>query len=163
MQSHEIVNEFDKYLYQTVGAKEGTRRQYIRYVQQFLRENVSTGSQIELSNLKSNDMIEFMINQKKYNKIPSLKSMTTAIRSFLRFLEMKGLCEARLAKAIPSVAERKLSHIPKYLTSKQLVRLLSSFDRTTPVGRRGYAIALCLARLGLRRGEVAHLMLDDIN
>jgi hypothetical protein len=33
--------------------------------------------------------------------------------------------------------------------------LLSSCDRTTPLGRRDYAILLVLSRLGLRNGEVA--------
>ena len=163
MQPLEIVYDFERYLQQTVGVREPTRRQYIRYVQQFLREIFSTVSQIELNNLRPDDLIHFMMKQKNYYEIPSLKAMTTALRSFLRFLQMKGLCEARLVKAIPAVADWKLSQIPKYLTNKQLERLLSSFNRTTPVGLRDYAIALCLARLGFRRSEVAYLMLDDID
>lgn len=163
MQTHEIVYDFDRYLQQTVGARESTRRQYIRYIQQFLREKFCTVSEFELDNLRPSDLIQFMMNQKDYYKSPFLKAMTTALRSFLRFLQMKGLCEARLVKAIPAVADWKLSQIPKYLTNKQLEMLLSSFNRTAPVGLRDYAIALCLARLGLRRSEVAYLMLDDID
>ncbi|HHT9147137.1 MAG TPA: tyrosine-type recombinase/integrase, partial [Candidatus Wunengus sp. YC61] len=64
--------------------------------------------------------------------------------------------------AVPAIADWKLSHIPKYLTKEQLESLLSSFDRKKVDGLRGYAIALCLSRLGLRRSEVASLRLDDI-
>jgi integrase/recombinase XerD len=40
---------------------------------------------------------------------------------------------------------------------------LASFDRRTALGRQDYAIVILLVRLGLRRGEVAALSLDDID
>ena len=42
-------------------------------------------------------------------------------------------------------------------------QLLASCNRSTPTGRRDYAILLLLARLALRGGEVARLQLEDIN
>jgi integrase len=42
-------------------------------------------------------------------------------------------------------------------------QVLEHCDRSTPAGRRDYAILLLLARLGLRGGEVVGLMLDDID
>ncbi len=162
MKNYEIINDFEKFLQQTVGAKETTRHQYIRYVQKFLKDRFNNVSETELSKLRPIDMIQFMMNQKRCYKIPYLKVMTTALRSFLRFLQMKGLCEERLLNAVPSVANWKLSQIPKYITKEQLEILLSSFNRAKADGLRGYAIALCLSRLGLRRSEVANLTLDDI-
>jgi integrase/recombinase XerD len=44
-----------------------------------------------------------------------------------------------------------------------VTRLLASCDRRPAIGRRDYAILTVLVRLGLRAGEVAALMLDDIN
>jgi integrase len=41
--------------------------------------------------------------------------------------------------------------------------LLDSCDRRQPLGRRDYAVIIVLLRLGLRRGEVAGLRLDDID
>lgn len=40
--------------------------------------------------------------------------------------------------------------------------MLTAADRSTPTGRRDYAILLLLARLGLRAGEIVSLELDDI-
>ncbi len=41
--------------------------------------------------------------------------------------------------------------------------MLAGHDRSTPVGRRNYAILLLLARLGLRAGEVVTLDLEDVD
>jgi integrase len=49
------------------------------------------------------------------------------------------------------------------LTEPQLATLLASCDTSTVDGRRDLAITLCLARLGLRAGEVAALDLKDID
>jgi hypothetical protein len=78
MKNYEIVHDFKKFLHQTVGAKEKTRRQYIRYVQKFLKEKFNNVSEVELSKLRPIDMIQFMMNQKRCYKIPTLKAMTTA-------------------------------------------------------------------------------------
>jgi len=49
------------------------------------------------------------------------------------------------------------------LETEHVKGLLRSCDRRTAVGRRDYAILTFLARLGLRRGEVAALQLSDID
>ena len=45
----------------------------------------------------------------------------------------------------------------------EVARMLQGCDRRTGTGRRDFAILTVLARLGLRRGEVAALSVDDIN
>jgi site-specific recombinase XerD len=89
--------------------------------------------------------------------------MTTAFRSFFRFLFQKGELQVNLAASVPTVANWRLSTVPKYLTPKEVERLLQACNRRTAVGRRDYAILLLLARLGLRAGEVVALQLEDIN
>lgn len=163
MHVKKIISDYDEYLHQTIGVTESTRYQYIRYVQHFLSEAVTDVFQDKLSNLQPSELIQYIIKQREHYNVPVLKSMITSLRSFLRFLQMKGLCEARLVNAVPSIAAWKLSRIPNYFTKEQLDKFLASFDRKTPTGRRDYAIALCLARLGLRRKEVTHLTLDDID
>lgn len=48
------------------------------------------------------------------------------------------------------------------MTEDQLRTLVSSFDRTTAIGRRDYAMILLMSTLGLRASEVAFLKLDDL-
>lgn len=64
---------------------------------------------------------------------------------------------------IPSVATWSLATTPKSLPAGTVQRVLEQQNRTTPLGRRNYAILLLLARLGLRAGEVVRLNLEDID
>ena len=89
--------------------------------------------------------------------------MTTAFRSFFRFLFQRGELQADLTASVPMVADRRLSTVPKHLSPEEVERMLKACDRRTRCGRRDYAILLLLARLGLRAGEVVALRLEDIN
>jgi len=91
------------------------------------------------------------------------KNLTGGLRSLLRFLHVAGWVPAGLAQAVPSVAGWRLSSLPRALEPDQVVRLLSSCARSTPLGRRDFAIVTLLSRLGLRACEVARLSLDDID
>jgi site-specific recombinase XerD len=49
------------------------------------------------------------------------------------------------------------------LSPDEIERALATADRSTPRGRRDYAVLLLLARLGFRASEVMTLELDDIH
>ena len=89
--------------------------------------------------------------------------MTSAFRSFFRYLFQRGELQADLAASVPTVADWRLSTVPKYLAPEEVERVLKACNRLTATGRRDYAILLLLARLGLRAGEVVALQLDDLN
>ena len=91
------------------------------------------------------------------------RELAAALRTFLRFLYLEGLVSAPLAQAVPPVANRRGTGVPRGVPPATLARLLACCDRRTRIGRRDYAILLLLARLGLRAGEVARLCLDDID
>lgn len=89
--------------------------------------------------------------------------MITELRSLLRFLHIGGVLETSLVGAVPSLANWRLSGLPRALEPGELGRLLASCDRSRIVGQRDFAIIMLLGRLGLRRGEVAALRLADID
>jgi len=68
-----------------------------------------------------------------------------------------------LVWAVPSVADLRDRTLPRGLEPAAVRKLLAACDRRRTVGRRDYAILLLLARLGLRRGEVAAMQLEDVD
>jgi site-specific recombinase XerD len=91
------------------------------------------------------------------------RHLVVGTRSLLRYLHYKGLCAADLSAVVPKVARWTFSTLPKHLSAAQVRQVLQHIDRSTPLGRRNYAILLLLARLGLRAGEVVRLNLEDID
>jgi site-specific recombinase XerD len=89
--------------------------------------------------------------------------MCWTLRSFLRYLRYKGLIEIDLASAVPPVRTWRFASLPRYLTPREVQKVLRSIDRHTALGRRDYAVLLLLARLGLRASEVTTLCLQDVD
>lgn len=56
----------------------------------------------------------------------------------------------------------RLSSVPRYLSARDVERLLRTCKRSPVTGRRDLAVLLLLARLGLRASEVIALELDDL-
>jgi integrase/recombinase XerD len=91
-----------------------------------------------------------------------IKKMAAVLRCYLRFLEARGDCRPWLSQAVPTMAEWRLSALPRYLPLGKVEILTASCDLATPTGIRDHAILLLLARLGLRAGDVIDMRLDDV-
>jgi site-specific recombinase XerD len=92
-----------------------------------------------------------------------LRTISSALRSYLRFLAGAGLCRPNLDHAVPPVVQWRLSSLPRYLASADVDRVIASCDQLTRGRLRDKAILLLLARLGLRAGDVAGLRLIDLD
>jgi len=91
------------------------------------------------------------------------KSRLGYVRRFLNFVHLRGACGPELAVAIPKVAVCRAAPRPEVLSHSQRRKLLAFFRRTTPEGKRNYAMILCMLDLGLRGGEVIGLRLPDVD
>ena len=92
-----------------------------------------------------------------------VKTMTTALRGYLRFLAAAGICPPGLERAVPLVPQWRLSSLPRYLCAGDVERLITSCDLNAVHGIRDRAILLLFARLGLRVGDVGDMQLNDID
>jgi integrase/recombinase XerD len=91
------------------------------------------------------------------------KTFVAALRTYLRYLAASGACKPGLDHALPTVAEWKLSSLPKYLDSGQVAQLIHSCRKNGQMGLRDRAIILLLLRLGLRAGDVAGMRPSDLD
>jgi len=85
----------------------------------------------------------------------------SAIRSFLAFLERKGILESNPAKEISSPKLEK--YIPGYLTVDEVFRLLERPEKTKLFGSRDQAVLELLYSCGIRVSEMAGLNISSID
>jgi site-specific recombinase XerC len=91
------------------------------------------------------------------------KTIVRALRLYLRFLATTDACRPGLDHMVPTVAEWRLSSLPKYLDARQAACLMDSCVKNGPQGFRGRAIVLLLLRLGLRAGDISNMRPTDID
>ena len=156
------AQEYAEYLRDAQALAEATIIHYVPFVRDFLHHCFGDGK-VTLSRLRAADVVSFVQLRARRLHLRHAKLMTTALRSFLRYVRYRGDIAPDLAAAVPAVANWSMQSIPRAISAEQTRQLLASIDRRTAVGRRDYAILLLLARLGLRAGEVAFLELDDID
>lgn len=157
-----IENAFSRYLTEVRGLSQATLHNYLPLIHCFLTESVSSDS-IVVCKLGAQDIVQFVLRHANIMNCRSAQLMTTALRSFFRFLLFRGDISTDLAAAVPTVANWQLSEIPKSLAPEEVEQLLQSCETTTATGKRNFAILLLLARLGLRAGEIVVMTLDEIN
>ena len=104
----------------------------------------------------------YLLGHSRTRSVSVVKLLAAALRSFLRFCFLDGTAATDLSTAVPAVRRWQAAPLPPFLTAEEVERVLVATDRSTPRGRRAFAILLLLARLGLRAGEVVALELDDI-
>jgi site-specific recombinase XerD len=157
-----ILNQYETYLRSERGLVAHTILNYQTCVRKFLLERFREGP-FYLQKIRPSDISGFVLRHGPNMAVGTAHQMTTAFRSFFRFLFQRGKLQADLTASIPMVADRRLSTVPKHLSPEEVERMLKACGRRTACGRRDYAILLLLARLGLRAGEVVALQLEDIN
>ena len=157
-----ILQDFDLHMQSVCGLAKSTRCCRLRIAREFL-QGIFRGVPLRFDRLTVKDPIAFIVRYAHRHCPGSVQLAGSSLRRLFRFLEFRGLCTGQLTSAVPPVSNREAAPIPKTLNEEQLKRFLESFDRSTAVGRRGYAMALCMADLGLRAGEVAQLRLADLD
>ena len=157
-----IENSFGRYLAQERGLTQTTVDNYLPIVRRFLTERFGTNV-ILLEELVPEDITRFILRHAHTDSPCRAQLMVTALRSFLRFIYQQGQTATDLSMCVPTVANWDLSELPKFLKPEEVERLLQSCDKSSPIGQRDYAVLLLLARLGLRAGEVVHMVLEDID
>ena len=155
-----LVQQFLAHATRCRGVSAATRRQQGHYVRQFLAARFPAGA-VDLAAITAQDLRSCVAGRAEQGHTRAAQCAASALRGFVRFLVLRGLCADSLVGAVPTVAHRGAG-LPRALSGDQVRQLLASFDRAHPLGCRDHAIALCLARLGLRVGEVVGLRLEDI-
>ncbi|MCA1700359.1 MAG: site-specific integrase [Actinobacteria bacterium] len=158
----ELIVRYRRYLVGERALAAGTVRHYERVARLFLSERERPGG-LELERLCAGDVTGFLARECPRRSVAGARHLVSELRPLLRYLHVAGVIGAPLAWAVPGVSDQRDRTLPRGLEPAVVRKLLASCDRRRTVGRRDYAILLLLVRLGLRRGEVAALGLDDVD
>lgn len=158
----DVLQAFREHLTQVCGMAETSASLYARHLRPFLQSIYAEGK-FAFHTLTARTVEASVVTMATRYKPKTVKLYCTSLRAFFRFLRLTGKIDLPLESAIPTVPFWRLSSIPQYLTEEKITTFLSSFDVNTTVGLRNQAMALLMATAGLRAGEVANLMMEDID
>jgi site-specific recombinase XerD len=157
-----LRQRYENYLKKERGLAPATVTRYWPFVQRLIVERFGDAP-VGFRELVADDVSRFLLRHARSGSPRVARLMGTALRSFFRFLFLRGETESDLAGAVPSVPEWRLAELPRHLTPEEVEQVVRACERDTPVARRDHAIILLLARLGLRASEVITLELDDVD
>jgi integrase/recombinase XerD len=155
-----LIVRFERYLCSERGLSAGTTRGYVRHAEQFiagLADGVGPGD------VTAAVVTAAVLREAVGVSASAAQNFVFGLRAFLRFCFVEGLIGLDLSQAALPVTGRRRSPLPRGIAPADARALLESCDRRTALGCRDRALLIVLLRLGLRRGEVAGLSLDDID
>jgi len=156
-----LLVSFERVLLAECALAAGTARGYVRHARRFLDGLAAGGG---LAGLAARDVTAAVLREAGSGlSVSAVQYFVSGLRAFLRFCVVEGLVEADLSPAALAVTGRRRSSLPKAISGADAQALLGGCDRRRALGRRDYALLVVLLRLGLRRGELARLTLDDID
>ena len=156
-----LLQQYENHLRKDRGFAENSLRVYLPLIRTLLASKV-VDSDFPRS-MKAFTIRDFVIARTRNRSAEYVRLLATALRSFCRFLFLSGNLPIDLSASVPRVCKYRQCTPPAFLTPEEVTRALAAVDRSTPRGRRDYAILLLLARIGLRAGEIISLELEDIS
>lgn len=157
-----ILDGYRNYLLSERGLASSTVQTRMPLLRPFLEGRLREGH-LELATIAPTELADTIVKHYGTHSPKTTKSQVSALRSLLDYLYLQGIINRRLSEAVPQAAQHSMAGLPPLLGADEVRRLLESCDRSSPTGRRSFAVITLLARLGLRAGEVAALMLEDID
>ncbi len=150
------------YLEQVRGFTRSTCTYHRRTVTEFLTHLRYEKAPTRLAALTSRDLETFLCTVGPRQTRASLQHVVSHVRAFLRFLAAAGEIPPGLDTQIDTPRVYRGEQLPRALPWDTVQAFLKAIDRTTPMGRRDYAMFLLIAAYGLRASEIVALTLDDL-
>jgi integrase len=159
----EELRRYDEHLRDVRGLSPGTRHQLASIVGRLLRRKFAERP-IDIASLHPEDVRRFLADQLDVRQSPSNASkLASALRSYFRYRTTCGDQVSGLTAVITNPVHWKLASLPRALKPDEADRLLQSFTTVRRSPKRSYAIVRCALDMGLRAGEIARLMISDVD
>jgi integrase/recombinase XerC len=159
----EELSRFETHMEQVRGLAAETRRFSRRISRCFLLQQFGD-DHVDLAAIKPEAVRRFITDQSTHYSSPGgIVAVISALRGYFRFRTACGDPVQALIAVLTSPPNWRRASLPKALSSAEVQRLLGSLGWDGPSARRADAMVRLALDLGLRRGEIAGLALEDID
>jgi integrase len=157
---HKPLREYEQYAREQRYLRRSSLAERMRCIAVFLDFLRARGLD-SLNRLQAED-ISALIQPLSLWKPKTASRAASHLRQFLRFLFMRDVLPRDLGTALPTIRRVSQDTVPSVWDPELVTRLLDAVDRSSPKGKRDYAILLLASRLGLRLSDIKNLKLDDL-
>ena len=156
----ETLSEYEQFCREQLWSPLGTIRSRKRDITKFLHyldsHGIESVKEIQVSTLSR------FVTSCAHLKPATLAHLVSSIRSLLRYLYMTGSIDSNMVERVPKIRVRSDEHIPSVWKSEDVDALLAAVDRSSPCGKRDYAILLLAVRLGMRVSDIRNLCFENL-
>ncbi len=135
----------------------GYRRNLFPFLQYCTKKNVRSIKEIDLT------FILGYLNQLDCGKRTVVQLAILSLRSFMKYAHRQKLLAMDYSSEIPRYRSIGQPKLPSTYTREEVEKLILSVDRSSPIGKRNYAIILLAARLGLRASDISRLKFTELH
>ncbi len=93
----------------------------------------------------------------------TLSAIRGTITNALRYFHKHGVCAEELIDCVPKIYYYANTKLSKIWSSEEISQTLGTIERTSPIGKRDYAILAIAANLGLRSVDIISLTIDNFD
>lgn len=159
-----LLADYQTHLLNVAGIAPTTCERRAFYARSFLTAHFKPKARsLDFRKITAVRLRNFVLEQTQTLAMSSMATATSCLRCFCQFLYMRGLLPNDVSQGVPRIGSHGRDKLPNYLSQQEVHRLLNSLHGHAPSDLRNYAAVLCLAKLGLRIGELAQLALEDID
>jgi len=158
---HKPLREYEQYARERRHLRPTSLAERMHNIAVFL-DFLRTQGLESLDTLRAEDLSAFIRTRTAW-KPRTVSCVSYDLRLFLQYLFMRDILPRDLSTAIPTIRLASNATVPSVWEPELVERLLAVVDRSSPKGKRDYAILLLAARLGLRLGDIKGLTLDHLH
>ncbi|MFW6147741.1 MAG: site-specific tyrosine recombinase/integron integrase [Thermodesulfobacteriota bacterium] len=162
---NELIASFIRYLQTEKGYSQHTVRNYDSDLRQFIRfgekKKVLEGNASDIDRIDYKLIRSYLAEQFDTSRRSTIARKLSAIKSFFKFLELRGICAINPASEIAT--PKQGTYIPSYLPIDGMFALLEKPDRENTFGLRDISILELLYSSGLRVSELVNVNLEHLD
>ncbi|MBW1838497.1 MAG: tyrosine-type recombinase/integrase [Deltaproteobacteria bacterium] len=115
----------------------------------------------DINDLTAEDISAFFKTQIELDS-RTVATLLTTIRVFFRHLYQTNITQKDYTTKLPNIKANRNFKLPKTWEKEDVLTILNSIDRGSPVGKRDYAILMLITRYGLRSSDIKDLKLSNL-